>query len=74
MTVVPTQNESQATTTTVGTVMLVPGEYEIQIRPIDIRGGELMRLFNLSLTSARSAGALAGIGRDIPQQIHKQGR
>jgi len=48
--VVPTASEPQATTATVGTVRLEPGEYEIQVKPSDIRGGELMRLFNISLT------------------------
>jgi hypothetical protein len=40
-------------------VRLVPGEYEIQVKPEDIRGGELMRLFSISLTPAGSAGTLA---------------
>ena len=49
VTVVPTPSEPQARTETVGMVRLAPGEYEIQVRPTDIRGGELMRLFNVSL-------------------------
>jgi hypothetical protein len=56
VTVVPTPSESQARTETVGTVRLVPGEYEIQVKPTDIRGGELMRLFSVSLTPANTGG------------------
>jgi alpha-L-fucosidase len=59
VTVVPTPIETQARTEKVGTVRLVPGEYEIQVKPEDIRGGELMRLFSISLTPAGSAGTLA---------------
>lgn len=51
--VVPTPGETQAATTTVGTVRLVPGDYEIQVKPSEIRGGELMRLFNISLTPVK---------------------
>jgi len=58
-TVVPTPSESQARTETVGTVRLVPGEYEIQVKPTDIRGGELMRLFSISLTPSGGAGGIA---------------
>ena len=59
VTVVPTPSETQARTEKVGTVRLVPGEYEIQVKPADIRGGELMRLFGISLTPAGNAGTLA---------------
>lgn len=59
VTVVPTPSETQARTEKVGTVRLVPGEYEIQVKPADIRGGELMRLFSISLTPAGNAGTLA---------------
>jgi alpha-L-fucosidase len=65
--VVPTPSETQARTEKVGKVRLVPGEYEIQVKPTDIRGGELMRLFSISLTPAGNAGTLAGIERVIPQ-------
>lgn len=50
-------------TAKVGTVRLVPGEYEIQVKPVDIRGGELMRLFSISLTPDRD-GALARTKRE----------
>jgi alpha-L-fucosidase len=53
VTVVPTSSESQATTIKVGTVRLAPGEYEIQVKPAEIRGGELIRLFNVSLTPVK---------------------
>ena len=59
VTVVATPSETQARTEKVGTVRLVPGEYEIQVKPADIRGGELMRLFSISLTPAGNAGTLA---------------
>jgi len=50
VTVIPTANENQPATVKVGTVRLVPGEYEIGVRPVDIQGGELMRLFHIALT------------------------
>ena len=53
VTVVPTSSESQATTIKIGTVRLAPGEYEIQVKPSEIRGGELMRLFNVSLAPVK---------------------
>jgi alpha-L-fucosidase len=53
VTVVPTPTESQATTTKVATVRLGSGEYEIQVKPSEIRGGELMRLFNVTLTPVK---------------------
>src|SRR5712691_8861653 len=59
VTVVPTPSETEARTEKVGTVRLVPAEYEIQVKPADIRGGELMRLFSISLTPAGNAGTLA---------------
>ncbi|HEX6183288.1 MAG TPA: alpha-L-fucosidase [Pyrinomonadaceae bacterium] len=49
-TVVPTPRESEPATVVLGRVKLAPGEYEIAVRPTDIKGGELMRLFHLSLT------------------------
>ena len=35
------------------TVRLARGEYEIQVKPSEIRGGELMRLFNVSLAPVK---------------------
>ena len=64
VTVVPTLSETEGRTETVGTVRLVPGEYEIQVRPADIRGGELMRLFSLSLTPSGGAGGIARAKRE----------
>jgi alpha-L-fucosidase len=48
-TVQPTANENEQTTTVVGRVKLVPGEYVVEVRPQSIAGGELMRLFHLEL-------------------------
>jgi hypothetical protein len=46
----PTPSENQQATATLGRVMLSPGEYEVSVKPVDIQGGELMRLFNVSMT------------------------
>ena len=48
--VVPTPNENESTTVVLGRVKLAPGNYEVAVRPVDVRGGELMRLFHISLT------------------------
>jgi hypothetical protein len=49
-TVQPTPNENESTTVALGRVRLGPGNHEIIVRPVDIKGGELMRLFYVSLT------------------------
>jgi alpha-L-fucosidase len=49
-TVEPTPSENQSTTVNLGRIKLAPGQYEIAIRPVEIKGGELMRLFNVALT------------------------
>jgi alpha-L-fucosidase len=46
----PTPNENQSATTTLGRVTLQTGEYEIAVKPAEIQGGELMRMFHISLT------------------------
>jgi alpha-L-fucosidase len=56
----PTPSENQQATVTLGRVKLSPGEYELSVKPVDIQGGELMRLFNVSMTPiemTRSEGA-----------------
>jgi alpha-L-fucosidase len=50
-TVQPTSNENESRTVTLGRVKLGPGSHEIAVRPVDIKGGELMRLFNVTLTA-----------------------
>ncbi|MGH9969019.1 MAG: alpha-L-fucosidase, partial [Pyrinomonadaceae bacterium] len=47
--VAPTPNENQSATVTLGQVKLTAGEYEIAVKPTDIQGGELMRLFHIVL-------------------------
>jgi hypothetical protein len=49
-TVEPTPNENQSATTTLGRVTLQTGEYEIAVKPVEIQGGELMRMFHIALT------------------------
>jgi alpha-L-fucosidase len=49
-TIVPTERESEATTVNLGRIKLTPGKYDIAIKPVEIKGGELMRLFHLTLT------------------------
>jgi hypothetical protein len=46
-TVQPTANENEQTTAIVGRVKRLPGEYHVEVRPENIAGGELMRLFHL---------------------------
>jgi alpha-L-fucosidase len=53
-TVKPTPNENESSTVSLGRVKLLPGKYEIAVRPVEIKGGELMRLFNVSLTRVAS--------------------
>jgi alpha-L-fucosidase len=48
--VVPTASEPTAATVTLGRVKLGPGKYEVAVKPVEIKGGELMRLFNVILT------------------------
>jgi len=48
-TVEPTPNENQSATASLGRVNLKAGGYEIRLKPVDIQGGELMRLFHLEL-------------------------
>lgn len=45
----PTPNENQSATASLGRVNLKAGGYEIRLKPVDIQGGELMRLFHLEL-------------------------
>ena len=52
-TIQPTANENESTVVTLGRVKLGPGKHEIAVRPVDIKGGELMRLFYVSLTPVR---------------------
>jgi alpha-L-fucosidase len=49
-TVQPTPNENESKTVSLGPVRLGPGAHEIAVRPVEIKGGELMRLFHVSLT------------------------
>jgi alpha-L-fucosidase len=49
-TVVPTRIESEAATVILGRIRLTPGNYDIAVKPVEIKGGELMRLFHLTLT------------------------
>lgn len=53
-TVVPTANENESTTVSLGRVKLAPGKHEIAVRPAEIKGGELMRLFYVSFTPVGS--------------------
>ncbi len=66
-TVQPTANENEQTTAVVGRVKLVPGEYVVEVRPQNIAGGELMRLFHLELEPVdRTTGeGVKGKGRKI---------
>jgi hypothetical protein len=48
-TVQPTANENESRVVTLGRVTLRPGNQEIAVRPVEIKGGELMRLFYVSL-------------------------
>jgi alpha-L-fucosidase len=45
----PTPAESEAKTVGLGRVKLKPGEYEIAVKPVDIQGVELMRMFYVAL-------------------------
>jgi len=46
----PTPNENESSVITLGRVKLGPGKQEIAVKPTEIKGGELMRLFYLELT------------------------
>jgi len=48
--VVPTASEPKAATVILGRVKLASGKYEVAVKPVEIKGGELMRLFHISLT------------------------
>jgi alpha-L-fucosidase len=48
-TVEPTPNENEAAIASLGHIKLNTGSYEITVKPVDIKGGELMRLFHLEL-------------------------
>jgi hypothetical protein len=48
--VTPTSSENESTVLTLGRVKLGPGKHQIAVRPMEIKGGELMRLFYVSLT------------------------
>lgn len=52
-TVEPRPAENQPATVKLGTVKLVPGKYEIAVKPVEIKGGELMRLFHVTLKPIR---------------------
>jgi alpha-L-fucosidase len=45
----PTRTENESATVSLGRVRLTPGEYDLTVKPVDIKGGELMRLFNVSM-------------------------
>jgi len=49
-TVEPTPSENQSTTVSLGRIKLAPGQYELAVKPVEIKGGELMRLFHVALT------------------------
>ncbi len=46
----PTPSVREMRTARIGQVRLGRGEHEVAIRPIDIQGGELMRLYHVALT------------------------
>jgi hypothetical protein len=48
-TVEPTRNENESAIASLGRIKLNTGSYEIAVKPVDIQGGELMRLFHLEL-------------------------
>lgn len=49
-TIKPTANENESTTVSIGRIKLGAGKHELAIKPVEIKGGELMRLFYVSLT------------------------
>jgi hypothetical protein len=51
----PTPQETQPATATLGRVRLSAGEHEIMVKPSEIKGGELMRLFDISLAPLKDA-------------------
>jgi hypothetical protein len=46
----PTANENESSIVSIGRIKLGPGKHELVIKPVEIKGGELMRLFYVSLT------------------------
>lgn len=52
-TVEPTPNENEAAFASLGHIKLNTGSYEISVKPVEIEGGELMRLFHLELRPVR---------------------
>jgi alpha-L-fucosidase len=48
-TIKPPPGDNESTTVSLGRVRLSPGKHEIAVRPVEIKGGELMRLFHVSL-------------------------
>lgn len=48
-TVEPTTQEDQPREVSLGRIKLSPGAYELAVKPTDIQGGELMRLFHVSM-------------------------
>jgi alpha-L-fucosidase len=53
-TVIPTRIESEAATVNLGRIKLTPGNYDVAVKPLEIKGGELMRLFHVTLTAVIS--------------------
>ena len=49
-TIEPTVRESEATTVSLGRIKLTPGKYDVAVKPVEIKGGEFMRLFHVTLT------------------------
>ena len=52
--IVPTANENESSTVILGRIKLAPGKHDISVKPIEIKGGELMRLFHVTLTPVAS--------------------
>ena len=46
----PTPNENESATVSIGRIKLGPGNHEVAVKPVEIKGSELMRLFYVSLT------------------------
>jgi hypothetical protein len=49
----PTANVRESRTVKLGQVKLAAGVHEISVKPVEIKGGELMRLFSVTLTPAK---------------------
>jgi alpha-L-fucosidase len=52
-TVQPTANENESTVVILGRIKLGPGKHEVAVRPVEIKGNELMRLFYVALTPVK---------------------